>query len=151
MSQIIAPLFNCRFQSLTQDYVNQVWFNLDRSQIEPGSFWESESFPWQVRCYSITCSCVQWTSFSLDKFSLDKFYLLVCTAGRVLSPRYTHNQVFSLTISFICSCVQHKLTSFSFNISLVHKLTWPAFEQASLSRENVSRKTWTCQDGLKPL
>ena len=52
-----------------------------------------------------------------------------------LSPAQTTK--FSLT-SFICSCVRHKLTSFSLTRSLVQKLAWPAFEQGSLSRKNLS-------------
>ena len=41
---------------------------------------------------------------------LDKLYLLVCTAGQVLSP--VQATKLSLT-SFICWCVQHRLTTFS--------------------------------------
>ena len=39
---------------------------------------------------------------------------------------------FSLT-NFNCSCVRHKLTSFSLTRSLVQKLAWPAFELASVA------------------
>ena len=56
------------------------------------------------------------TKFSLTSFSLTSF---------------------SLT-SFICSCVRHKLTSFSLTRSLVQNLIMPAFEQGSLSRKNLS-------------
>ena len=55
-----------------------------------------------------------------------------------LSP--LHTTKFSLTsfllTSFICSCVQHKLTSFSLTRSLVQKLVIPDFEQGKLSRTN---------------
>ena len=68
-------------------------------------------------------------SFPVDKFSLKSF---------------------PLTSRFICSCVQHKLTSFSLTRSIVQKLVMPAFEQGKLFvHVRPARKTLSIQANVR--
>ena len=81
---------------------------------------------------------LMWTS-NIKPAHTTKFSLTSSLVA-LLAPVY-NGQVFPRNfslISFVWSCVQHKLTSFFLTIFLVQKLVMPAFEQVPLSRKNLS-------------